>query len=88
MSAERDAFAASLEYAVNEAYDSGLFEEFCRLYGYPLPRSGIDGLVDRACGLEEKRLREFVTFVRRYVWEPWLVEMITGDVARHSGGAG
>lgn len=67
-----EALVASLEQAVHMAYDAGLFKEFCRLYEFPLPRSGIEAMIDKATGLEERRYREFIAFVRKYVWQPWI----------------
>lgn len=66
----------SFRMAVEQSYEAGLFKELCRLKGYSLPKSGIAIMIDQATGLEETRHREFIGFVRRYVWQPWLSQML------------
>lgn len=68
----------SLRHAVSQSVEAGMFEEWCRLFAPHLskPRSNMDRLVDEACGRDDKAMREYVQFVRDYIWQPWLAKMM------------
>ena len=58
--------------------DKALISEFNRLTGNRLgePRSGIERMVDSACGFDQDKeaIPDFVRFVYEFIWLP-LVEM-------------
>ncbi len=53
---------ALCKHVVSEAMQAGMYEEWCRLKGYDLPKTPIALEVDRATGALESRASEFLDF--------------------------
>lgn len=76
---------ASFEFCALECWDNAEFmTQYRRLSGHKLgrvQRSTIERMVDEACGhdptaLNDTEVREFLEFVRNYVWQPWITALV------------
>jgi hypothetical protein len=44
-----------------------LYKEYCRLKGYPLPKTPLDQWIDENSGMQEKNMQEFAIWLKEEV---------------------